>query len=331
MGYESVKHVPQVYEYATARRLHDNTVPIRGRAEEVRPLGRRKDADTYWCRMKKDGSEDIEFVLYQTPVITFKKDGDVVVQTNGYSTISTHEFISKVLPSVSCRGQRGNTVLNIRGEGSDEWAKFVVPKNQALTLRMVKGLWTVPEPADNYEHRLDRKAAKAVRAKYKDFYTYVNSMVKIRAVEPPPRRYQSALPPVVEFTPQELEDVLGYEMHLVTGAKRRKRTFLHIYQNPVELDFYIRGDQSAEARNDNFHAAFVGMAMDVHDYGWEDHRLQWGDKLEDKPRRVQANLILKRIDEQILRAHAKDVLVWTRLPVGTVPNGKYKDWMKANG
>lgn len=318
MGHQAVKHVPQVSTYARAKRLHDTTVPIRGRAIEIRPLGRRKDADTYWCRMEGD---DVEFVLYRTPVITFKPNGDVVIQTNGYSTQSTHQFISHVLPMVSCRGQRSNTVIEIRGN------KFVVPKNQALTLRLEDGVWTVPFPIDNYEYRLDRKAAKVVRAKYKDFYTYVNSMVKIRAVEPPPRRYQSALPPVVEFTPQELEDTLGYEMHLVTGAKRRKRTFLHIYQNPVELDFYIRGDQPAEVRNDHFHAAFVGMAMDMHDYGWEDHRLQLGDKNVEKPRTIQANLILGRIDEQILRAHAKDVLVWTRLGQGTVPNGKYKHWI----
>jgi len=319
MGYRSVLHVSQAWTYAQAKRTYDRSVPIRGRAAEFRPLGRRKDVDTYWCRMKQDGSEDIQFMLYQTAVLTFKKDGDVVIQTNGYSTISTHEFINHVLPMVSCKGQRNNTVLEIREN------KFVVPKNQAMTLRMVDNWWTVPEPIDSYEYRLDRKAAKDVRAKYKDFYTYANSMVKIRSVIQEPRQWaRSQTPyPVVEFNPQEFIDMLGYELHLVTGDKRVKRTFVNIHERKAELDFYIGGDQPAEMRNDNFYAAFLGMAMDEHNH-WETYNKR------ERPVQIRAKLILARIDEQILRAHAKDVLVWTRLAQGVVPAGDYKDWLLPN-
>jgi hypothetical protein len=269
--------------------------------------------------MKLDGSEDIQFMLYQTAVLTFKKDGDVVIQTNGYSTISTHEFINYVLPMVSCKGQRSNTVLEVRGN------KFVVPKNQAMTLRMVDGVWTVPEPIDSYEYRLDRKAAKDVRAKYKDFYTYVNSMVKIRSVIQEPTRWARSLTPypVVEFNPQEFIDMLGYELHLATGEKRVKRTFINIHERKAELDFYISSDQPAEVRNDNFYAAFLGMAMDEHNY-WETYNKS------ERPMQIRAKLILARIDEQILRAHAKDVLVWTRLAQGVVPAGDYRDWIDAD-
>jgi hypothetical protein len=191
-----------------------------------------------------------------------------------------------------------------------------------MTLRMADGVWTVPEPVDSYEYRLDRKAAKEVRAKYKDFYTYVNSMVKIRSVIQAPTQWaRSQTPyPVVEFTPQEFIDMLGYELHLVTGEKRVKRTFVNIHERKVELDFYISSDQPAEVRNDNFYAAFLGMAMDEHNY-WETYHKR------ERPLQIRAKLILARIDEKILRAHAKEVLVWTRLAQGTVPDGKYKDWV----
>ena len=319
MGHQSIKHVPRVSTYKHAKKIYDEAVPIRGRAAEFRPLGRRRDVDTYWCRMKQDGSEDIQFMLYQTAVLTFKKDGDVVVQTNGYSTQSTHEFIGHVLPMVSCRGQRNNTVIEIREN------KFIVPKNQAMTLRMADGVWTVPEPIDSYEYKLDRTAAKVVRAKYKDFYTYVNSMVKIRSViQEPPQWARSQTPyPAIEFNPQEFIDMLGYELHLATGEKRVKRTFVNIHERKVELDFYISGDQPAEVRNDNFYAAFLGMALDEHNY-WETYHKS------ERPMRIRAKLILERIDEQILRAHAKDVLVWTRLAQGVVPNGKYEGWIGLN-
>lgn len=321
MGYQSVKHVPQVWTYAKAKTIYEKSVPIRGRAAEFRPLGRRKDVDTYWCRMKQDGSEDIQLMLYQTAVITFKKDGDVVVQTNGYSTQSTHEFINHVLPMVSCRGQRNTTVLEIREN------KFIVPKNKAMTLRMVDNWWTVPEPIDSYEYKLDRKAAKEVRAKYKDFYTYVNSMVKIRSViQEPPRWAQNQTPyPAIEFDPKEFTDMLGFESHLITGQKRLKRTFVDIHERKAELDFYISSDQPAEVRNDNFYAAFLGMALDDYNYHDYDTGLQ---TRADSTKRIRAKLILERIDEQILRAHAKDVLVWTRLAQGVVPNGKYEGWIE---
>jgi hypothetical protein len=275
--------------------------------------------------MKQDGSEAIEFMLYQTPVLTFKKDGDIVVQTNGYSTQSTHEFIRHVLPMVSCRGQRNNTVIEIREN------KFIVPKNQALTLRMVGGWWTVPEPIDSYEYRLDRKAAKVVRAKYKDFYTYVNSMIKIRSVMKEPSRWAGNQTPypVIEFTEQEFIDMLGYEVHLVSGSSRLRRTFVDIHKNPTLLNFYISGSQPAEVRNDNFYTAFLAMALDVDEYMWIDRQLNRDDRIPilGGNRVIKSKLILERIDEKILRAHAKEVLVWTRLGQGTVPNGKYKDWI----
>lgn len=332
MGHLSIRHVPRVSTYAQARRLHDNTVPIRGRAEEVRPLGRRRNASTYWCRMKKDGSEAIELMLYRTAVLTFQKDGDIVVQTNGYSTHSTHEFIGQVLLGVMCNGVRGNTVLSIRDEATGKWVRHIVPKNESVTLRMAYGRMFVPNPKGNYEYRLDRKAVKNLRIRYKDFYTYVDSMLKIRAVEQEPPRYkyrqhQEKLPPVVEFAYKEFADMLGFEAHSVTLQKRLKRTFVGIYNRRAELDFYINGNQPAEVRNDNFYAAFLGMALSEADYGWEDARVNYISSESDKPRSVRVNVIRERIDEQILRAYADEVLVWTRLAPDALPNGKYKHWL----
>jgi hypothetical protein len=283
--------------------------------------------------MKKDGSEAIELMLYRTAVLTFKKDGDIVVQTNGYNTQSTHEFIGQVLLGVLCNGVRGNTVLSIRDEATDKWVRHIVPKNESVTLRMVEGRMTVPNPKGNYEYRLDRTATKNLRIRYKDFYTYVDSMIKIRAVEQEPHRYrryhvEEKLPPVVEFTYQEFADMLGFEAHLITGAKRLKRTFVDIYKRRAELDFYISGDQPAEVRSDNFYTAFLGMALSESDYGWEDARVNYISSESDKSRSVRVNVLRERIDTQILRAHADEVLVWTRLAPDALPNGKYKHWLE---
>jgi len=76
MGYATVQRVPRVHDYAQALRIHDNTKPLRGRSPEIKPLGARRDADTYHVRMN---GEAVELVLYRTPVITFMPDDAVVL------------------------------------------------------------------------------------------------------------------------------------------------------------------------------------------------------------------------------------------------------------
>ena len=50
MGYATVQRVPRVMNYRHAEQLHNNTKPIRGREPEIRPLGNRRDANTYHIR-----------------------------------------------------------------------------------------------------------------------------------------------------------------------------------------------------------------------------------------------------------------------------------------
>jgi hypothetical protein len=101
MGYATVQRVPRVHSYAEALRIHSNTKPLRGRAEEIRPLGNRRDADTYWIRKHGDA---IELVLYKTPVITFEPDGDVVLFVDSYNSVSTHQFGMFLIPRNNGRG-----------------------------------------------------------------------------------------------------------------------------------------------------------------------------------------------------------------------------------
>ena len=57
--------VPRVDNYEFAKRIYNNTKPLRGRAEEIRPLGNRRDADTYHIRMN---GEAVELVFRQETV-----------------------------------------------------------------------------------------------------------------------------------------------------------------------------------------------------------------------------------------------------------------------
>ena len=140
MGYATIRRVPQVRSYEQALSIFSNSRPVRGRAEEVRPLGDRRDADTY--RVRKNG-EAIELVLYKTPVITFTPDGEVSLFVDGYNTVATHQFIGWVL-GISVHGARRTTVLTINAE------KFTLADSDKLRMRMGEdGNWSVLNPTQH--------------------------------------------------------------------------------------------------------------------------------------------------------------------------------------
>ena len=106
MGYATVMRVPRINNYAEAVRKMNNTKPIKGRDPVVVPLGERRDCDTYSIR-KNIWNENMELVLYQTPVIKFTPDDEVLINFGRWSSASTCQFISRVLSSVSANRPSG--------------------------------------------------------------------------------------------------------------------------------------------------------------------------------------------------------------------------------
>ncbi len=50
MGYQTVMAVPRIADYKEAYKKWNDTKPLRGRSEDIRPLGERRDVDTYSIR-----------------------------------------------------------------------------------------------------------------------------------------------------------------------------------------------------------------------------------------------------------------------------------------
>ena len=202
MGYATVMNVPRVTTYPEAKKIHDNTVPIRGRDPEIRPLGNRRDADSYWVRMNGD---DVEFVLYKSPVITYKPDGSVVLTPDTYSTVSTHQFFARVL-GVGANAVRQNTVITIGDK------RYTVKGKDTLTLKLdASGNWHCAEGAKaQFAWHLDRRGATNVRNRYKEFITYFKGMVSLRTEEIVMQYYNSNLSGVrVSIT--EVQNAFGVE------------------------------------------------------------------------------------------------------------------------
>ena len=296
MGHQTVKNVKRCFTYADAKYLHDSTKPIRGREPEIRPLGARRDAGTYSVRMN---GEDVVFVLYRTPVITYKPNGDVVVKTEGWSSVSTHQFIQQVL-GISCSGVQRNTVLKLNG-GRD---KHIIPKNKSITMIHAGGNWRITESHAIYEHRLNRKAANEVRKKYADFLNYAKGVAKLRSEMVEPSRWARRQNPYAVVTLNEQETAMPR-----FGTEELVR----------ELMGYLSLYQPEETKHENYNMAFA-MALNGCSIG------KSGDGYI-----VVTEEVLSLIDELLLRAHAQDVLVWTELKVGQVPSGRYRGWLPDRG
>jgi len=242
--------------------------------------------------------ENVEFVLYKTPVITYLPNGDVMVKTDGWSSVSTHQFICQVL-GVSCYGSRRNTVMEARSAEGDVH-KYVVPKDKGITMIHAGGNWRITQFNTLYEYRLNRKAANAVRKKYADFLNYAKGVAKLRSEMVEPGRWARRQKPYAVITLNEQE--VAYPKLGVNGLVRG-------------LMDYIRLNQPEETRHENYNTAFA-MAVN----GCQMYR-------GDGEYRAPADEVLGLIDELLLRAHAQEVLVWSELKTGQVPSGKYKGWM----
>ena len=180
MGHATIKRVPHVHTYEQALSIYNNSKPIRGRAMEVRPLGSRRDGDTYWIRKNGDA---LELVLYKTPVITFMPDGEVVLFIDGYNSVSTHQFIGHVL-GISVHGARRTTVLTINGN------KYTIADKDKLRLRKEGENWHVLNPTAQWGWKLNRKEVTNVRTRYGEFYKYLKGFVNLRTEVAKQHRWQ---------------------------------------------------------------------------------------------------------------------------------------------
>jgi hypothetical protein len=240
--------------------------------------------------------ENVEFVLYKTPVITYLPNGDVVIKTDGWSSVSTHQFIEQVL-GVKCYGSRRNTVMEARSAEGDVH-KYIIPKDKGITMIHAGGNWRITQFNTIYEYRLNRKAANEVRKKYADFLSYIKGVVKLRSEMVEPKRWARRQKPYAVIT------VMGDEVKGATWIPR--------------LMEFIKLDQPEETRHENHNAA---LAMVLR------HCNQNVNRYSQDAAKVPADEVLSLIDELLLRAHAQEVLVWTELKTGQVPSGKYKGWM----
>lgn len=327
MGYQTVMNVPRVNTYALAKKIHDDTKPIRGRSPEIRPLGSRRDADSYWVRMNGD---DVEFVLYKSAVITYKPDGGVVLTPDTYSTVSTHQFFARVL-GVGANAVRQNTVITIGDK------RYTIQGKDKLTLRLDgSGNWQCVEGAKTqFAWHLDRREATNVRNRYKEFITYFKGVVSLRTEEFQHPYYNQdnklkgirvslhEIQQAFETELSEPDNILGTVQYIQDLPRRN-----YNYGTQREAEYrdgiawfteIIKSDQPEDTKHLNFYRGALAVLLTT-------ERIYMRGQ-QDNTYIAKAKNITKALDTTLLRAHAEQVLVRKELPIGSVSKGAYDMWL----
>jgi hypothetical protein len=337
MGYQTVMNVPRVLTYALAKNLFDSIKPIRGRSPEIRPLGSRRDADTYWVRM--DG-EDVQFVLYKTPVITYRPNGDVVLSNGGYSTVSTHQFFDRVL-GVDARASRQVSVIGLLNKKGEVVNRYTLNDRDTLTLKLDGlGNWCVVDGAKTqFAWHLNRQEANNVRVRYKEFITYFKGVVSLRTEEVKPSYHYEPIACInvslnelqnafdVKKSEDEMENnpdhIIGHMSHIHDQPQRHfnygTKRASEYNEGMTQFLELIKSDQPEDTKHLNFYKGALALLLSA------DRIYQRGQ--DDNTYLVKAKPIVKALDTVLLKANAQQVLVRKELPLGSVSKGAYDRWL----
>jgi hypothetical protein len=154
----------------------ENGEPIRGKGANAGriPLGHRHRTAEFYIEMNEDKS--IDCMCYRTPVVSFKPDGNIVIQNGGWTSITTCQFIEEVL-AISSRISDSTVVVSFYG------GDYKVANE--LCIKRVENSWgekvlVALNQEPSYVHRVNRKQANIVRKEYAEFTKYFTGVMKLR-------------------------------------------------------------------------------------------------------------------------------------------------------
>lgn len=158
--------------YEFFRNRYESTKPIRGRAEDVRPIGKRRR--DWELLVKEDRADGVWYGarLYRTNVVMYSPDGQIEFRTGGWASVSTADFMSAHSPfrATKTRGQ----VWVLRGDQN-----VPILNDKPVTFKQEGGDWKLATEIKLTQKVVDRSKSKAVRERIKGFEKYATTMLKL--------------------------------------------------------------------------------------------------------------------------------------------------------
>jgi hypothetical protein len=172
------KQIKPIFNYAEACEREAGIKPLRD--TDIKPLGPRRYKDMH---ILKQPNGDIACRLYLTNVVTFKPDGDIVVQIGGWASPTTISFMANILQSQF--GQFDNQVwATTKTEENGEEKKLpLLTHGDNVFRRSRSGDLLLTNPQSCKTHKINREGANNVRKRYKSFRDYIDRMFRLRAVD----------------------------------------------------------------------------------------------------------------------------------------------------
>jgi len=172
----------EIGSYADALKKWTETKPIRGRDDNVRPLGPRSKHGHLNIRMKGD---NVALRLYHTDIIVWHPDDTFDV--DGYNSISTDMVFGRLAPRgvTSQFACSGYSVLWFGRRWGDDRARGYALKNgRAHIIHDKKGNWMIDPktpPVKFEQSYVERSVARAQLEKtnYHEFQTWVTAKDKL--------------------------------------------------------------------------------------------------------------------------------------------------------
>jgi hypothetical protein len=208
----------RVYEFY--KNKWETTKPIRGRSEEVKPLGqRRRDWEKVTRKDIGNGQYSYCAKLYNTECVEYLPDGSIKLRIEGWVTPSTAEFIHEHSPFV-CFKRNNKLWVEVR-ENAGEVKVYPLGETDLHLLAVDDGRWYRPaEPVVIKKFVVNRDKAKEARACVMPFIEWAKLMLKISDGW------------VMHET---MKQVFGWENKVITGCLNE--------QHPEYVNPYMRKDK----------------------------------------------------------------------------------------
>ena len=336
-----------VFTYAQARAIYDRIKPIRGRkvatnhnspapAKASHPLGARHLVDQYSVRLNEiDGQEVVQFVLYRTPVITYYQNHTIVVDTEGFHSHSTHEFIDRFLGTRSCARMRKTHVTLGDVSYLIEGDKFNLRYEQGAE-GTGKVVFDMPAPAV-YGYKINRERANNVMKDFKEFSTYFNAFISLRKHEREVGFYHRRMVLGVGVNVDEVTSVLGCSSTGDEAFQTATSEWTWLCETPDERGYFhrnrssswdeyikvlskfielIKSDQPEETKHANFYKAAIALTTRASHFNPNENEVF-----------VPVQFIKNSVKDSLYRYYASNILDKKRLADGVVPNNRYAKWI----
>ena len=270
-----------IRDYARACESEAGIKPIRGTT--LKPLGPRRHKE---MQILKQPNEDIVCRLYQTDVVTYKPNGDIVVQVGGWASPTTTAFMMNVLGNHFW--QFDNQVwVSARTEEQGEDKSFpLLTQGDNVFRRIRSGYLLLTNPQMCKAHKINREGANNVRKRYKSFRDYIDRMVRLRAVNGK-----------VDINREELKAMFSTDERLVmpphlsiSRGRAIPKERLAEFQQLIE-------DHGVADKTQDFYRAFLWLVHSI------DLNRRW--------RGSDLALIIKQLDEVTFYMHRGEAFVET--------------------